>query len=332
MGLFSVSIMSVAVPARSQAEGNEEPSDADRAAAQVLFDEGRTLMDRQSYEEACKKFAESMRLDKAIGTQLNLGLCYEKTGRYASAWIHFEEARARAAKAGQENRVEVAKKYADALAGRLSKIRIVVEEPPEGLTVERDGKEVGEPQWGIEVPIDGGSHSIVAKAPGKKPWETTIDVEPENDRVEVVVPTLEDAPEPVEPVPPRRLPERPPPQGADGTPYLVGGIVAGSLGVIGVALGATFGALAINKKSASLDNCPEPPNGCTAEGVALRDDAFTFAHVSTATFVIGGAGIATGLLLILLAPSDDDAVDDDVALEPWVDPRTGGGLGVRWRW
>ena len=56
--------------------------------------------------------------------------------------------------------------------------------------------------------------------------------------------------------------------------------------------------------------------------------------------MIGGAGIATGLLLILLAPSDDDTggdleAGDDVALqslEPWLDPRSGGGLSARWRW
>ena len=172
--------------ATTHAQSDDGPTDADRAAAQVLFDEGRALMEDESYDEACKKFAESMRLDKAIGTQLNLGLCYEKAGRFASAWINFEEARARAAKEGQENRVKVAKEYADALAGRLSKIRYVVEDPPDGLVVERDNTEVGEAQWGTEIPIDGGTHTVVARAPGKLSWETEIRVESENDRVEAV--------------------------------------------------------------------------------------------------------------------------------------------------
>ncbi|MEQ9324675.1 MAG: tetratricopeptide repeat protein [Polyangiaceae bacterium] len=296
-------------------------------------------MEDESYDEACKKFAESMRLDKAIGTQLNLGLCYEKAGRFASAWINFEEARARAAKEGQENRVKVAKEYADALAGRLSKIRYVVEDPPDGLVVERDNTVVGEAQWGTEIPIDGGTHTVVARAPGKLSWETEIRVESENDRVEVVIPGLEDAPEPPPP-PPTPVPKGAPPPAADATPYIVGGVVAGSLGVIGVGLGTAFGVLAMNKEKDSLDRCPEPPNGCTSEGVALRNDAFTFAHVSTAGFVVGGAGIATGLLLILLAPGDEDAdsdleTGDGVALgsvEPWLDPRSGGGLTMRWRW
>lgn len=337
--LLALSVLGVASTLRAQDE-ETGPSDADRAAAQVLFDEGRALMGEGSYEQACKKFAESMRLDKAIGTQLNLGLCYEKAGRYASAWINFEEARARAAKEGQENRVAVAKEYADALADRLSKIRYVVEDPPEGLVIERDDAEIGEAQWGTDLPIDGGTHTIVARAPGKKPWKHEIQVERENDRVEVVIPILEDAPEPPPAPTPTPVVGGTASPTTDATPYIVGGVVAGSLGVIGVGLGATFGVLAMNKEKASLDRCPEPPNGCTADGVALRDEAFTFAHVSTASFVIGGAGLATGLLLILLAPSGADEngeleAGDDVALEsvePWMDPRTGGGLSMRWRW
>ena len=68
--------------------------------------------------------------------------------------------------------------------------------------------------------------------------------------------------------------------------------------------------------------------------------AHRFLLLPTSGFVVGGAGIATGLLLILLAPGDEDAdsdleTGDGVALgsvEPWLDPRSGGGLTMRWRW
>ena len=75
-------------PPRSQQQAE------DKAAAQVLFDEGRTLMDAERYGEACPKFAESLRLDAALGTQLNLARCYQLVGKTASAWILYLEAAA----------------------------------------------------------------------------------------------------------------------------------------------------------------------------------------------------------------------------------------------
>ena len=48
-----------------------------KAASQTLFDEGRQLMARGQYEEACPKLAESQRLDPGIGTQYNFADCLE---------------------------------------------------------------------------------------------------------------------------------------------------------------------------------------------------------------------------------------------------------------
>src|SRR6266498_1038121 len=63
-----------------------------RAAAQALFDLGRTLITSGRAEEACPKFEESQRLDPGVGTQLNLADCYDRTGRTASAWTLYIEA------------------------------------------------------------------------------------------------------------------------------------------------------------------------------------------------------------------------------------------------
>src|SRR5262245_32588034 len=62
---------------------------SDSAGARALFAEGRALMDKDRYEEACPKFEESLRLDPGMGTQFNLAHCWEKLGRTASAWALF---------------------------------------------------------------------------------------------------------------------------------------------------------------------------------------------------------------------------------------------------
>jgi Tfp pilus assembly protein PilF len=97
----------------------QEPvaSDSDRATAQVLFTEARDLMKDEKYAEACNKFRESQRLDPQIGTQLNLALCYEKLGKWASAWVNYVDAASRAQKAGQEERLKIAQDRATEIEG-----------------------------------------------------------------------------------------------------------------------------------------------------------------------------------------------------------------------
>jgi hypothetical protein len=47
---------------------------------------------------------------------------------------------------------------------------------------------------------------------------------------------------------------------------------------------------------------PVNENVCTAQGVELRDDAFTLGHLSTAGFIIGGVALA-GAAVVWIAES-----------------------------
>jgi hypothetical protein len=58
---------------------------ARRVGAEPVFADGRRLMAAGDYERACPKLAASQKLDPAIGAVLNLGACYEKAGKIASA-------------------------------------------------------------------------------------------------------------------------------------------------------------------------------------------------------------------------------------------------------
>lgn len=217
---------------------------ADSATAQALFDQGVKLMSEKKFAEACPKFEESQRLDPGLGTQMNLALCYESLGRYASAWSLYLEVAGTAKATGQTEREKKARDAAKALEPKLSKLTIEVESPPEGLEVKRNGALVGQATWGTPIPVDPGEVKITAMAPNRKLWETAITIEKPGETT-VTVPELEKGETPSgygqDPPPSGTGPayygsQPPPPAGPTmkrrSTGLMVGGIIAMPIGAI----------------------------------------------------------------------------------------------------
>ncbi len=73
----------------------------DMDSARALFDDARLLMKTARYDEACPKLEAVKEIYAGPGVLLNLGDCYEKTGRTASAWAAFNDARSTAAAEGR---------------------------------------------------------------------------------------------------------------------------------------------------------------------------------------------------------------------------------------
>src|ERR1044071_9483616 len=106
-----------------------QPRAEDRVAAEGLFTDARRLMQEGDFESACPKLEASRRLEPGLGTTLNLGNCYEKLGRTASAWAEFRSAVAEAQRAGDAVRKSTAVKRAAALEARLTRLQINVADP-----------------------------------------------------------------------------------------------------------------------------------------------------------------------------------------------------------
>jgi hypothetical protein len=291
------------------------------AQARALFKEARTLMDRERYEKACPKLEESLRLDYGMGTQFNLAHCWEKLGRTASAWGMFLDVAAAASREGQAKRESAARERAAALEPKLTRLRIEVQEPVDGLTVTRSGDEVGRAAWGEPMPVDPGSQHIEATAPGKKAWSKDVEVVGVGKTASVRVPALEDiAPPPPEPEP--VVQTEPPMQGVGedraGGGGMSGGRLAGTLllagvGAGGVVTGALFGLKTSSETNKARQLCnggPEgikcdslDPDGERAEMFDHRDKAKQARTVSYVAFGAGGAALLGSAVLWLTAPS-----------------------------
>jgi serine/threonine-protein kinase len=281
-------------------------SRADSATAQALFEDARKLMTEGRYAEACPKFEESQRIDPGGGTLLNLGICYERQGKLASAWTTLLEAATSAKATHNVNRERTAREEASAIASRLGRITIRVTDNMAGLEVLRDGSIVKPAQWGAAIPADSGSHLIVASAPGHKTWQTTLSLK-DGATETVIVPALE-----VAPVARTGLPAKPtdtasPTSGTASKKEArtetfgaqrVFAISAVGIGVAGLAVGSAFG---LKSKAAHDDS--QAAGVCsgascqTQEGVDISDSAQRFGNVATIGFIVGAAGLVGGAAL-----------------------------------
>jgi serine/threonine-protein kinase len=334
----SVLALALAVASGARVARAQAPSANDKAAADVLYQAGKQLMKEGKFAEACPKFAESQRLDPGIGTMLWLADCYEKNGQTASAWAQFREAQAEAAKR-KDRREKVAADRAAQLANKLSTLVIGVAESAEvpGFEVKRDGTVVGKPLWGTKVPIDPGTHTISASAPGKKPWETKVEVPAKPGTVEVAVLPLEDAHASSSAPPSGTKAAGPAPDRASSswTSQHTFAVVAAGVAVVGIGLGVVFGLRTKSKldESNADGHCREG-NLCDAFGVQAREDAKDAGTISTIGFIAGGAALAAAAVLWFSAPKPAPARSAN-ASRAWIAPsfdghRAGIQAGASW--
>lgn len=298
----------------------------DSAAAQALFDQAKKAMSAHRYPEACPKLEESLRLQEAVGTLLNLADCYEKEGKLASAWSRFLEVATKARAAGQSARARIGRDRAAALAPKLSNLVVdVAASRADGLEIRRDGTLVGEAEWGSAIPADAGTHTIDATAPGRKPWSETVLVTDGATTARVSVPDLEGIP--VEPPAPTAssVPESVPPEAVatpsasrhHGNGLKIAAIVVGGAGIAGVGVGSVFGVMSLFDHNDASKICPAPGPCSGSDGVNAWHKAYDAGNVANIAFIVGGAGLAVGTVLwVLSAKSSHDDTTGQLLVGP----------------
>jgi hypothetical protein len=301
---------------------------ADKAAAEALFDEGKKLFIEKKYAEACPRFEASERLDPGIGTLLFLADCYEQMGRAASAWATFREAASVARAAAQSERERVADERARILEPRLYRLTVKVEPAP-GLRVTRNQAELKPDAWNVALPVDAGAYTLEATAPGRKPWSQRLSIPEGPGAQQVTVPALDEDPTARRAPEPARIEDRPllppppaPAAEAPGHAQRIAGIVVGSVGLTGLALGGALGGAAAVTYASARSVCPG--SACSAKnGVDQSQQAGVLADAATAALVVGGAALGAGVLTFLLAPSAKAPTGPRAA---WLGPAIGPGV------
>jgi hypothetical protein len=322
----------LAVPAGAQTAGAGpvvEPPAAERASARAIADQGFDAFDAGEWRVALDRFerAESLvhspvhRLFIAR-CQANLGLLLEAKETYLG--ITRERLAADAVASLEAQRAAGAELAA--LEGRIPFVLVSVKAGSgtvEPISVSMDGKRVPSALVGVPYPVNPGRHTWRAQA-GSSTSSTEERLIRESSR-ETVSLTVDAAP--ASPASKRLPAPAPAAEPDDGWPWAA--IASFGVGAAGVGVGTAF---ALKKSSLDAeiertcraDGCPG-----TEQNLEREDDANAAGLVATIAFIGAGAGIATGVTLLLLDRGEQaDDRRPSASVSPWLGL---GSAGLRGR-
>lgn len=314
---------------------------ATKQHAQDLFVRGVSLSKQNRWRDALAAFEESGRLYPHPRTRFNIGYCERGLGRWTRARKRFREAieMDRATPAKDElsaTMKDAADRYLRDAEASIGAIELRL--PESGTKVSIDGRpierlasgrgvagtrEPGPPEPAPErvwiVDVDAGAHVLIAVSGARR---VQVDVQVIAGETITIAPELPAASEgaakatlpnagSVPPRGPASAEARP----LDDTLQLVGAGVVGGLGVLGVVSGALLLSRAFSLHAEADEACPNDPLCPDDRAYGLANDARKHGNLATASFVVGGVGMACSVFLLLTAPSIG-LFGDDVALSP----------------
>jgi hypothetical protein len=300
--------------------------------AETLYRQARELSAAGNFAEACPKFAESHRLDPGTGTLLNLASCHESEGKIATAWLEFSEARSQARQQRRQSRIQYAEEHLALLEPKLSRLTLTMQvgASDPGLELRLDGVLIGTAALGVATPVDPGPHVIEAKAPGKLPWSTRVEIGSVAENKTITVPALE--PEPVAPPPPSppplvARPLAPPPPARDvptERPIPMSVYVAGGATLALVVAASVTGGVYLERRTSFDETGRFAQDRSAAEDE--RDSVRTLGLVNLGLWLASGAGAALTTYFYVTRPERARS-RSALHLAGWADG-TGAGLAV----
>jgi hypothetical protein len=269
------------------------------AAAETLFQQGRDEMAKGNYDSACGKLRQSDELDPALGTKLNLADCESKRGKLATAWELFKAVEQKLDES--DSRFPLAKQKREAIEPRLPKLVIVLAQGAPLNTTVREGTAVmGSTAFGIELPLDPGSHDLLVSAPNRSDAKLTVMLEPgKTTKVEVapggvVAAPITSTPASITPMAPAGSADT----RSSGKGRTLGYVFVG-VGVAGLVVGGVAGVLALNAKQTNNSHCNEITRTCDATGRDAASSGRLFGPMTTAGLAVGVVGLGLGTYFLV---------------------------------
>jgi len=260
----------------------------DKKRADKLFEDGRRYLTAKEYALACTAFEQSQEADPAIGTLLNIALCYEDWGHLAAAYRAYLDAE-KFATDKRDARAKGAHKKVEQLGPTVPHLELQVPADADPAAIFLlDGKEIDRAGLGGDLLVEIGSHTVEARVPGKPPKLTTIEVRlGEHRRLVIDVPKPEVAVKVVVAPPPVRNRTR-----------FVGGLALGGLGAAAVGFAGYVSLVARQDYDNAIKDCPNTI--CTNhDAYEVTQRARRRANYMSIVTGAGFAAVGVGIYLVL---------------------------------
>jgi len=261
-------------------------ADTPKERADKLFEDGRKYLTAKEYALACTAFEQSHASDPAIGTQLNIALCYEEWGKTAAAYRAYVEAE-RLARIKFDDRAKGARKKLDELAPKVPRVRLELPDNADpAVVILFDDKELAFEKLADDLLVDPGKHEVEARISGRPSKATEIEIKNgERKEIAIDIPAAE-----VKVVPPITAPRR--------KGRLYGGIALITIGVAAIGGSSVIALGARQDYNDAIAKCPQFL--CTTRSAFdATQDARTKANYMTIVGVGGVVLATTGLILVL---------------------------------
>jgi len=306
-----------ATQARAQTPSVSTPatkalSAADKETARGLFLAGNDKYKQGDYEGALEAYSGADAIMHVPTTGYKVGKTLVQLGRLVLARDKLLSI-ARLARTGDESAAfrharDQAGLLAEELRARIPSLRIDVTGPgPElPLTVVVDGRQLDADIARLPWRLDPGEHVVRVSAVGFSAQTQTVEVAEGEHEVMSFVLVARDSYEESSSA------------SADLSPLVWVGFGVGAVGII---VGSITGGLSLSA-AAELEDACEADGRCPPEQQSALDRATTTATVSTISFIAGGAGVALGVVGLLVG---GDADDDTAGASAVVGP---GYLGI----
>jgi len=292
-------------------------SAAQPSSPQAQFDRGLADMLAGRFETGCPALAASQKADPRPGTLFTLGECELRWGHSASALRHlvsYLDAVVKLPSASdrelQADRVKLATTQRTDLERLVGHVTLEIPEglPPDAV-VRADGEPIERASLTAPFAVDPGDHLFEVVLPDGRRSEQAASVRKgEQRRVTLSVPgaAVADAvnasgPAPVASPGPRE--SRP----SSPSSFRTWTWISGGIGATGIVVGSVAGVVALTNKTTAGSSCGTgglSAGQCTSQqGVDAGNAAHRWADIATVGFGVGAAGLATAVVLWLLAPS-----------------------------
>lgn len=289
-------IVVVSSPTRAQDESA-------RAEAAELANRGYAKFTRGDYDEAIALFEQAEKLSHSPVILSFIAQSHEKLGRLIEAQRQYarvvnekldEDAPEDFVKAQRQARrqVPILERRIPRVVMRISGV------PQQQVTVTLDGELLDASELGKALRVNPGARRVVLEVLGQEPIERTIRAtERQLTDVDLLLAT--------------RVVERDVPTYVEPEPRWVPPVVAFSIGLSGLTLGVTAGALYLARSESLRERCPD--RRCAPELEGEKNAIDSIGVVSAVGLSIGAVGAAVGTVMVLVDDGDEGEGGVEVA-------------------